>query len=136
MYGKLLAGYSVRQRVTAADGSFLLRGGGPENGDPATMADCSKAAKTETLAAKTWVCWEWKFDATNNETHLWLDGQPQTDVDVVGHGTACVGGANPVWQGPTAFTKLIVGWEQYQDAPAQEAWIDDLVIATERVGCP
>jgi hypothetical protein len=47
-----------------------------------------------------------------------------------------VAGGNPVWQGPTVFTKLIVGWEQYQDAPAQEAWFDDLVIAPERVGCP
>jgi hypothetical protein len=137
--GKLMAGYSVRQRVLAPDGSFLLRGGGPEATDPNPTSDCSKLAQTETMPTKTWVCWEWKFDATKNETHLWVNGVAQTEVDVFGKGTACSTGAatTPVWQGPTAFTKLIVGWEHYQDdAPAQEAWLDDLVIGTQQVGCP
>jgi len=90
------------------------------------------------MVTKTWVCWEWKFDATKNETHLWVNGKAQTEVDVMGRGTACsTGAANTVWQGPTAFTKVIVGWEHYQDdAPAQEAWLDDLVIGTQPVGCP
>ncbi len=30
----------------------------------------------------------------------------------------------------------MIGWEQYQDTPAQELWIDDVVVGTERVGCP
>jgi hypothetical protein len=136
--GKLLAGYSVRPRPLAPDGSFLLRGGGQEATDQNATADCSKLAQTETMPTKAWVCWEWKFDATKNETHLWVNGVAQTEVDVVGKGTACsTGAAATVWQGPTAFTKLIVGWEHYQDdAPAQEAWLDDLVIGTQQVGCP
>jgi len=135
--GKLVSGYSVRPRPLAADGSFLLRGGGPEATDANPSADCTKVAQTETMPTKTWVCWEWKFDATKNETHLWVNGVAQTEVDVVGQSTPCSTGGNVVWQGPTAFTKLIVGWEHYQDdAPAQEAWLDDLVIGTQQVGCP
>jgi Cip1-like, core domain len=135
--GELVSGYSVRQRALAADGSFLLRGGGPETTDPNPTADCTKVAQNETMPTKTWVCWEWKFDATKNENHLWVNGVAQTEVDVVGQSTPCSTGGNVVWQGPTAFTKLIVGWEHYQnDAPAQEAWLDDLVIDTQPIGCP
>jgi len=136
--GKLMAGYSVRQRPLAPDGSFLLRGGGMEATDGNPTADCSKVAQTETMPTKSWVCWQWKFDATKNETHLWVNKTEQTEVAVVGKGTACsTGGANTVWQGPTAFTKLIVGWEHYQDdAMMQEAWLDDLAIGPDPIDCP
>jgi hypothetical protein len=136
--GKLMAGYSVRQRPVDANGMFLLRGGGMEATDGNPSADCSKVAQTEVMPPKAWVCWQWKFDATKNETHLWVNGTEQTEVGVVGKGTACsAGGAATVWQGPTAFTKLIVGWEHYQDdAPAQEAWLDDLVVGPDPVSCP
>jgi hypothetical protein len=40
------------------------------------------------------------------------------------------------WDPPQVFDKIFIGWEQYQDMPAQELWIDDLVISTERVLCP
>ena len=136
--GKLMAGYSVRQRPVDAMGMFLLRGGGMEATDGNPSADCSKVAATEVMPPKAWVCWQWKFDATKNETHLWVNGTEQTEVAVVGKGTACsTGGAGTVWQGPTAFTKLIVGWEQYQDdAGMQEAWLDDLAIGPDPIPCP
>ncbi|HVR62952.1 MAG TPA: hypothetical protein VMU50_13705 [Polyangia bacterium] len=136
--GKLMAGYSVRQRPVDKMGMFLLRGGGMEATDGNPSADCSKVAQTEVMPPKAWVCWQWKFDATKNETHLWVNGTEQTEVAVVGKGTACsAGGAATVWQGPTAFTKLIVGWEQYQDdAGMQEAWLDDLAIGPDPIPCP
>jgi hypothetical protein len=67
-----------------------------------------------------------------------------TEVDAVGHGTQCQGpgfmgrpmSADYAWEGPQFFDQLTIGWEQYQDTPAQEVWIDDLVISSERVGCP
>jgi len=141
--GVLLAGYSVRPRPLAPNGMFLLRGGGQEPADPTATADCHQLSKTEKMPAQSWVCWEWKFDGSKNDTkqnelHLWVNGVPQTEVDVVGKGNACSTGnmAQP-WLAPVAFTKLIIGWEQYQgDAPDQEAWLDDLVISTEKVGCP
>jgi hypothetical protein len=40
------------------------------------------------------------------------------------------------WESPMVFDELMIGWEQYQDTPAQELWIDDVVVGTERVGCP
>jgi hypothetical protein len=135
---KLLPGYAQRSRVIG--GATPLRGGGPQDGDPnPAPVDCSTPAKTETVATKRWVCWEWMVDGATPEVHMWLDGQPQTEVDVVGKGTACATGpADGTWTAPKAFSKIILGWETYTQASevANEVWLDDLVMGPDRVGCP
>jgi hypothetical protein len=143
MFGKLMSNYAQRVRAMA-NGQYLLRGGGPENGDPGPEADCAVAAPSQTIAAGRWVCWEWLYDGTADSAYLWLDSKPMTDVDAVGKGTQCQGpgfmgrpmSAGYRWEGPQLFDKIIIGYEQYQDMPAQEAWIDDVVVGPERVGCP
>jgi hypothetical protein len=135
---KLLPGYAQRSRVIG--GATPLRGGGPQDGDPnPAPVDCSMPARTETVATKQWVCWEWMVDGATPEVHMWLDGQPQTEVDVVGRGTACADGpADGTWTAPKAFSKIILGWETYTQASevANEVWLDDLVMGPERIGCP
>jgi hypothetical protein len=135
---KLLPGYAQRSRVIA--GAIPLRGGGPEDGDPnPAPVDCSMPTRTESLATKRWVCWEWMVDGATPEVHMWLDGQPQPEADVVGKGSACATGPmNGTWAAPKAFSKIILGWEQYTQPSevANEIWLDDLVMGPERVGCP
>lgn len=135
---KLLPGYAQRSRVIG--GATPLRGGGPQDGDPnPAPVDCSTPTKTETVATKRWVCWEWMVDGATPEVHMWLDGQPQTEADVVGKGTACATGpADGTWTAPKAFSKIILGWETYTQASevANEVWLDDLVMGPERIGCP
>jgi hypothetical protein len=137
---KLLPGYS--QRDPLIGGVVPLRGGGPEDGDPNDLTtapvDCSTAARSETVATKRWVCWEWMVDGATPELHMWLDGKPQTEADVVGMGTACARGTNATWTAPKSFSKIIVGWETYTQPSdvANEVWLDDLVMSPERVGCP
>ena len=143
MFGKLMSNYAQRARAMA-NGQYLLRGGGPEQGDAAADADCAVAAPTQTIQAGKWVCWEWQFDGTKDEAHLWIDGQAQTEVDAVKNGKQCQGpgfngkpmSASYGWESPEVFDKLIVGYEQYQDTPAQEVWIDDLALGAERQTCP
>jgi hypothetical protein len=137
-HGVLEPNYSLRALL--GDGLAPLRGGGPENGDPNNIpADCALAAKTETMPLKRWVCWEWMFDADANGLQLWVDGVAQTEVDITNKPIGvCVQGAARVWQAPKQFTKMVIGWEQYTSPSevAQEAWLDDLVVADQRVGCP
>jgi len=145
MFRKLMSAYAQRARPMA-NGMYLVRAGGPENGDPGPEADCAVAAPTQTITPRRWVCWEWLFDGTADaaSSFLWLDGQAMTEVDAVGFGKQCQGPgfngkpmmANYRWESPRVFDKVIIGYEQYQDMPAQEVWIDDLVISTEKVGCP
>jgi hypothetical protein len=139
MFGKLMSNYA--QRVVPTTG---VRGGGPENGDPGADADCAVAAPTQTIAAGRWVCWEWEFDGTADTARLWIDSQPMNEIDAVGSGKQCQGPGfmgrkmmpNYRWESPRVWDKLMIGYEQYQDTPAQELWIDDVVVSASRVGCP
>ena len=41
------------------------------------------------------------------------------------------------WLAPPAFTTLHLGWESYQTSSNdRNLWVDDVAVATERVGCP
>jgi hypothetical protein len=143
MFGKLMSNYAQRV-VPSVGGQPLMRGGGPENGDPGSDADCAVAAPTQTIAAGRWVCWEWEFDGTADTARLWIDSQPMNEIDAIGSGKQCQGPGfmgrkmvpNYRWESPQVFDKLMIGWEQYQDTPAQELWIDDVVVSSARVGCP
>jgi hypothetical protein len=118
--GKVLAGYTVRDTPTGA-----------------AVIDCSKPSASA-IPEKTWVCVEWKFDGAANELHYWFDGVLLADVDVITTGTRCVnaGDLGSTWQAP-AFANLSVGWQQYQASTgALEFWVDELVVATQKIGCP
>jgi len=115
MFQKLMAGYTIRPM-----GEFDL-----------PTVDCAKTSNTG-VPVKRWVCVEWQFNGSNDEMHLWFDGQAQTPVDVVKTG----GGCSVPWQAPV-FDKLFLGWRHSQPSSIDvEMWLDDVVIDTKRVGCP
>jgi hypothetical protein len=121
MYGTILAGYTIRDNPT----------------DMQAVIDCSKPSAMA-LPEKKWTCFEWEFDGVGNQMHLWLDGTLVSDADIITTGTQCVTPMPPnnVWQAPV-FANIMVGWLQYQpsDVPI-DFWVDDLVVNTQRVGCP
>lgn len=119
MYARLMAGYTVRLTETALP-----------------QIDCGKSGPTG-YPEKAWVCAEWKFDGPNNEMHYWLNGQAQTGVDVVKVGGGCTGTqpAGGLWQAPV-FDKLMLGWYSQPFTAPVELWIDDVVVGTEKIGCP
>jgi hypothetical protein len=121
MYGVILAGYTIRTNPT----------------DMQAVIDCSKPSKMG-LPEKAWTCLEWEFDGVGNQMHLWLDGTLLADADIIKTGTQCVTPKPPndTWQAPT-FANLTLGWAQYQQSNTPiEFWMDDLVLAPQRVGCP
>ncbi len=121
MYGTILAGYTIRTMPT----------------DMQAVVDCSKPSKMA-LPEKKWTCLEWEFDGVGNALHLWLDGKLLDDADVIKTGTQCVTPKPPndTWQAPT-FANLTLGWAQYQSSNvAIDFWMDDVALATTRVGCP
>ena len=121
MFGTILAGYTIRTQP----------------GDAQALIDCSKPSKMA-LPEKQWTCFEWEFDGVGNQMHLWLNGTLVSDADIITTGTQCVTPQPPnnVWQAP-AFANVQIGWLQYQQSgTAIDVWMDDLAIATKRVGCP
>lgn len=115
MFEKLMVGYTIRPR---------------DEFDLPTV-DCAKTSPTG-VPEKRWVCIEWQFDGTNDEMHMWFDGQLQTAVDIVKTG----GGCSVPWRAPP-FSKLFLGWRHSQPSTIPvEMWMDNVVIDTKRVGCP
>ncbi len=139
--GKLAFTYTQRKRIVKNGvGVTPRRGGGPEIGDPPPQVQCAIAGTSETITPGKWVCFEWMVDRTKPELHVWLDGVPQTQVDVSGGGGTCAYGTAPMWQGPDHFTELDLGWEVWGNDTTSlgvwEAWFDEFAIGTEKLGCP
>ncbi len=138
--GHLAAGYTQTTRVLNTDGGITLRPGGPINdAEKAKEAlSCTKTATTETMPTGKWVCIEWNIDASKGAMHLWLDGAPQTEIDVAGQGTECsVGMPAAPWVAPSEFTKINLVWEAYgTDSPGQDIGYDEFAVGEQRIGCP
>lgn len=81
-----------------------------------------------------WVCLEVAFlgDKPYHELHAWADGQLVHEVT-----------AADQWQNRTLtaanwmegrFVELVFGWHSFSSA-SNTVWFDDIIVATERVGC-
>ena len=99
--------------------------------------DCWQHSAT-TMPTRRWACVEWHFDGAQNEMEMWLDGRALEDIHVIGSGEGCLGNdLDGQWLAPPAFQSLYLGWERYQQAGNdRNLWVDDVVVSTERIGCP
>lgn len=81
-----------------------------------------------------WLCMEWQMDAADNAIDVFIDGTPKPELSVStnahdGNGAFNFPDFNTIWFGWTVF--------QGGSAPAPfNVFIDDIVLSTERVGCP
>ncbi len=99
-------------------------------------SDCWNHSKGVVAPVGRWACVEWEFDGPNNAMHFWLDGTPIDSLTVMGQGQGCVHQPQTfTWAAPD-FSTLELGWESYQEDSARTLYLDDIVIATQRVGCP
>jgi hypothetical protein len=143
----------IQAEGRAADGGHdaYYRYGGQQQGGAGLMAnyetnngvstDCYAHSATR-MPVQRWACVEWHFRVATNEMQMYLDGNEVTDMHVTNRptsaGSGCLGnGVNGQWLAPPAFTTLHLGFERYQQPTnAQNLWVDDVVVSTERVGCP
>lgn len=84
-----------------------------------------------------WVCWEFEIDKTggvgNVKPHIWVDGR---ELPLAAAGSASHGMTSPSWD-PISIEVLVLGLDGFQsDSVRADFWIDDLVIHSQRVGCP
>jgi hypothetical protein len=84
-----------------------------------------------------WVCWELEIDKTGGvgkvAPHIWVDGR---ELSLASAGSSSHGGTSWSWD-PIAIELLIMGLDGFQADPVRaDFWIDDLVVHSQRVGCP
>jgi hypothetical protein len=99
-------------------------------------SDCWDQSDKVIFPVAKWTCVEWQFEGGTNTMRFWLDGTAVDSLTVQGKGQGCVHQpADFAWTAPT-FDTLSLGWESYQADSARTLYIDDVVLASGRVGCP
>ena len=117
------------QWVPPRSGAFWGIG---SDGDP--TGDWTQWRTSAPSESGRWLCVEWEMDASDNFIRVTFDGVANDELtaDTNDHG------GNPVDFVFPTFDTIKVGWQLYQGGttpPEFDLWIDDLVLATERVGC-
>jgi hypothetical protein len=78
-----------------------------------------------------WHCAEWHIDGPTQSYDFYIDGEHVQQISIA-NGPGNYEGSEI----PDAFSEVRIGWINYQDAPPGfTAWIDDVALDDERVGC-
>jgi hypothetical protein len=90
----------------------------------------------DTNLLNRWVCWEFEIDKTGGVgkvfPHIWLDG---TALALAAAGSSSHAGTSTSWD-PIPFEKFTLGLEGNQpDAVKGDFWLDDVAVASQRIGC-
>ena len=120
--------YAPAQGASPA-GSFWGVGsdGGP-------TGDWTNWRRTAPSVSGQWLCLEWHLNAIDASVDIWIDGvaKPELSVTRTMHGGAQVDLVFP------AIDRAWFGWWLYQASPTPstfEVWLDDLALASARLGC-
>ncbi|GAA3346312.1 hypothetical protein GCM10020358_56820 [Amorphoplanes nipponensis] len=100
--------------------------------DGGPTGDWTAWTEAAPAAAGAWQCVEWRLDPVTNTVTTWFGGRVTLTAGEQAHG------GNPVpFVLPTVDT-VKIGWQLYQGGTTPAAfdlWIDDIALATGRVGC-
>jgi hypothetical protein len=79
-----------------------------------------------------WHCAEWHIDNPTQSYHFYIDGAEVTSI-AIDHGPGNYAGTEI----PPVFSQVRVGWNNYQKAcaPGSVAWIDEVAMDPQRIGC-
>ncbi|HEU4590863.1 MAG TPA: hypothetical protein VFS13_08145 [Steroidobacteraceae bacterium] len=105
---------------------------------PPVTTDCRQQSARR-LPVRRWACVEFHMDVASNEMQFWIDGRDITRVrERAPAANACKGNdLGGQWLAPPRFDSFYLGFERYGDTTDdQNLWIDDVVLARQRVGCP
>ena len=102
--------------------------------DGGPTGDWTNWRRTAPSVGGQWLCLEWRMSAANGEIDVWIDGvaKPELSVSKTVHGGTQVDFVFP------AIDRAWFGWWLYQANPTPstyEVWLDDLALASDRLGC-
>jgi len=81
-----------------------------------------------------WLCIEWMHDGAHDQTRFWWDAVEHPSLATT-PATPHLGNAGVPFTLP-AFTRLWVGWQEYQKTTEPfELWIDEVAVDAARIGC-
>jgi hypothetical protein len=131
--GQAASGGNPTYNVAEQHGAYMLN---YYNGSSATDCWARPMPPTPTVVPLgKWACWEWRFDAANNDMQFFVDGALYRRAMMTGDG--CLTG-NGVWVAPPDFGMVGVGATIAELKPTvMQMSFDDIAIGTQdRIGCP
>jgi len=120
---------TVKMEGTNATHQFLW------NVQPNGGSEYAKGSDYNWRFDANWHCAEWHVDGNTQSYQFFIDGTEVTQIRIM-NGAGNYGSGNNRTDLPLVFTELRVGWNNYQAAdPGFVAWIDEIAVDTNRVGC-
>jgi hypothetical protein len=137
----------VALRATPNDGNFELRFGeakgalgfnmvGPGRNDAVAPLPALWGS-APLMSAGTWHCVELEFsneDPDHPEAHASVDGQLVRSVTSAADWHVPLGQEGTRWLNGM-FNEVVLGWQSFSDPPANDVWMDDLVLSGSPIGC-
>ena len=94
-------------------------------------AEFGKGSAYDWYYEDKWHCVEWHIDGPTQSYDLYLDGARLDQISIA-NGPGKYEGSEI----PDTFSEVRVGWTNYQNAPPGfTAWIDDVALDDQRIGC-
>lgn len=140
------AHFTIVEAAGTGDSSKIREGGqyrkfgvGTDGGPTGDWTNINKDPTAETapeIPEKQWICVEWLYDQTSDETRFFSDGVEHPSLHTfpkVAHGA----NQNVEFHLPT-FNSVWVGWWMYQSNPTPDhfdVWIDEIALDGNRIGC-
>jgi hypothetical protein len=134
-------------RATPNDGNFEIRFGGAKGAlgynivgpgrNDAVAPGQALWGSAPAISPNAWHCVELAFinDNPNSpEAHASVDGQEVRAVTQLGDWHVPLSGEGTTWLNGM-FREVIFGWQSFSPAPANDVWMDDIVLSESPIGC-
>jgi hypothetical protein len=134
-------------RGTPGDGNFEIRFGeakgalgynmvGPDRSD-AVSPPMAQWGQGPSMSANEWHCIELDFindDPANPQAHASVDGSLVRSITQLSDWHVPLSGAGTQWLNGM-FKEVILGWQSFSNPPANDVWMDDIVLSNSQIGC-
>lgn len=134
-------------RATPNDGNFEIRFGevkgalgynmvGTDRSD-AVSPPMSQWSMGPSMSANQWHCIELDFlndDPSKPQAHASIDGTLVRSVTALSDWHVPLSGAGVQWLNDM-FKEVILGWQSFSNQPANDVWMDDVVLSNSSIGC-
>jgi hypothetical protein len=83
-----------------------------------------------------WTCIEFHTSATSGAIEAWVNGAAIAGLTFIPSVTTKISSVNDQWKAPSPFvpTSIGFGWILFS-GPTMTLWIDDVAVASSRIGC-
>jgi hypothetical protein len=123
-------------RFGEAKGALGFNIVGPDRSD-AVAPPMAQWSSAPSMAASEWHCVEVDFlndNPASPQTHAFVDGVAVRSVTSLADWHVMLQNQGTQWLNGM-FGEVVIGWQSFSNPPANDVWMDDVVLSNSRIGC-